>query len=306
MKKKIWSLILASVVCFFLTVPTFAVTEAHSDNQFNISEIDVVKDLQNTPESELIDAGYTVEEIKEIQNFSFEKAYYERAQLSAEDLRWLGYSDAQIAILKSYDGSPLEENPQMRAVLAQMTGQIYAVSFGKNSMKTRFSWEWSSAPIFHGEFISDIVSCNAIGINSNNGTSYVNAVTANSYANVLYHTNGTNTPLRNFKYEITNNTGVNGQIDVKFPMSKSIDSTTGWAKSGNFIAEYKETVTANDLGAIQFVFAYGHASVSVMPSVTISFVPPYLTPSVSFGIGTSNMCSKGIILHSDGQSETLL
>ena len=59
-----------------------------------------------------------------------------------------GYSDSQIRILKEYDGTLIEENPQLRGIFANVDGHLYLQEQSNDSVTVRFSWAWDGAPLF--------------------------------------------------------------------------------------------------------------------------------------------------------------
>lgn len=96
---------------------------------FTTNEYDSVMKLKQTSDAELKKLGYSAEDIAAIRSFSFEKAFLERAQLPENELYGLGYNADQINLLKSYDGSSLEDNPQIKGLIAKITGNITKGSY---------------------------------------------------------------------------------------------------------------------------------------------------------------------------------
>lgn len=131
------------IACFmFLLLPGYAVDQSgpvasgtieHTNGNGNgipvgsfvKSEYDMYVELQNTPVEALLDSGYSQNTIDEIKNTSIEEALYERAQLTEDELRNMGYSPEKIKRLKEYDGSPLSENPQLRGGYLQTSQEAF-------------------------------------------------------------------------------------------------------------------------------------------------------------------------------------
>jgi len=103
-----------------------------------------------------------------VKSNAFENELLNRARLSEAELTDLGYTQGQIRLLKSYDGSPLENNPQMRAVTATFSGALYQDIVSKTASATIFTWNWSSAPIVYSIDIDDYAACFWSGTNTQN------------------------------------------------------------------------------------------------------------------------------------------
>lgn len=238
-------------------------------DSFVSNEYDYVMKLKQTPDAKLKKMGYTTEEIVTIKEFSFEEAFLERAQLTEIELYGLGYNADQITLLKAYDGSSLEDNLQMRGLIAKVTGNITRGSYTPNkSLETKFNWEWNTAPLLSGSQITEIVTCGFAGIKSDNGFA---AVYSNSSSCKIdyYGTDAAGvTRIIGNKSHTVNSTS-NG-VEVKFRINEGFGYSTGWAKKGTFTVRVREVYQINDLKAATFAYGYGHSSITASPSISIS------------------------------------
>ena len=65
--------------------------------------------------------------LEENLNSTIEGAILERSSLPKETLSKIGYTNSQIKILKEYDGSPIEDNPQLRSVAGSITSSFQLI-----------------------------------------------------------------------------------------------------------------------------------------------------------------------------------
>lgn len=189
--------------------------------------------------------------------------------MNEQELFGLGYDADQITLLKSYSGSPFEDNPQIKALLAQLKGNITKGSYIPNkSLETKFNWEWNTAPLIGGSLITEIVTCGFVGVNSANQFS---AIYSNSSSCKIdyYGTDalGISRIIGNKSHYVNSTT--NG-VEVKFRINEGFSYSTGWAKKGTFTVRVREVYQVNDLKAATFAYGYGHSTISATPSISIS------------------------------------
>lgn len=258
---------------------------------FAATEYDLVMEFKQTPAVLLEKSGYSPETIEAFKIFSFEEALLERSQLSEDELYNMGYNESQILILKSYDGSSLEDDSQMNSIFASVTGNLSGESCSKNQIAANFSWEWDHAPLMSGRFINDIVACSVSATNDEGIPCALMVDSDSSSCMIEYYRKDSKIGEACFDVLTNNSYGI---PESKFPMSKSFDNKAGWAKKGTMIVSVKEVVTVNKLSSAYFIFGYGHSVLTLDPSIGT----PY--SGLTFGPGTDNMFYKTIGLRHDG------
>lgn len=86
--------------------------------------------------------------------------------------------------MKEYDGSPIEDNPQLRGIFANINGRLRLRSQDDDSVCVKFEWDWDGLPMLSGYAVTDVVTCAWLGVDSNtrlpDGSSVIPAV-ANGY-----------------------------------------------------------------------------------------------------------------------------
>lgn len=314
MKKRILSLVLAVVmlVCMMpsaaAAVKTGAIgSEVVSDGgqvigSFVKSEYDVYCELQNTPTEILLKDGYSEETVKAVKETTVEELLYQRAQLSVNELKNLGYTQEAINVLKEYDGGPLSENPQLKGVFADLTGYFSIISFDGTQMKVCFTWEWSNSPLLDGEFITDMVACGFSGTNESNLPCTMTLKQNDSSCKVYYYLGKNHYDTVSYDISVKD---VHQFVQVQFPISVEVmKDERAWAKQGTLLISIKEEKQINQLYSSTFSFGYGHTVLTITPSISVS-VGSKFTGGVglSFGFGTESMFYKTLILKNNGEYE---
>ena len=78
---------------------------------------------------------------------SIENQIVRLAAMSDSELYERGMTETQINILRKYDGSKLEDNPQLRAILATLSVSLIKVSSSSSTVTVRANWSWNSKPL---------------------------------------------------------------------------------------------------------------------------------------------------------------
>lgn len=298
-------------LCLIVALLIMCTVSAYADeeNQMELyekNEYDILMELQNASATELTSMGYTKAEIEEIKDISLEEALLERAKLSEEELYKKGYNAYQIELLKSYDGSPIEANSEMRGVFADVTGTVKKMSATKSTAKAKFSWTWSNEPVLAGTPITEVVTCAFLGINTNNQECIITS--GSLFCNVDYYDGSLRIPEDKDGPDPTpTETTLYSQVTVKFPMGKVYGGSSYWAKSGYITVEVKEQAVVNKLHTTAFLFEYGHPSLQLsQPSIDLSLSldgKMNITMKQSITPGLGIMYQQGIKIHRDGSSE---
>ena len=269
------------------------------------NEYDVFMKLQNTSKKVLKQMGYTTNEVEKIKELSIEEMLLERAKLSEEELISKGYSREEIGLLKNYDGSPIANSPEMRGVFADITGTVKKIGFSKSTAKAQFAWEWSKEPVLSGTPVTEVVTCNFLGINTNNQTCVVTNTLKS--CSVKYYNGTMQLPSDEAgpapKPTVTKQYS---QVSVKFPMGKVYGGGSYWAKKGTFTVEVSEQAVVNKLHTTAFLFCYGHPTLKVTApeiEVSLSFKGLEFKATSKISAGAEIMLKKGLLVHRDGSSE---
>ena len=293
MKKRLVALVMTLCVAVALVVPAGA-TEINKDS-FSISSsgeeyIDIAG-LVAQGNEKLIPASIEILSVETLNEYDMlvnykdenklsngiaEQELMARAKMTDTELYDMGYTKEGISILRNYDGSPIEENPQLRAATASLTGVISKIASNSTSASAKFSFSWSQRPVVILAGVNDYISCIWIGTNSSNGPAQLRYST--SSCTVKYSDGAT----RTYSPRIVNSMY---SIQVSALQSTQWNATGNYIKSGSLSVYVREQVTANTLRATEFGFNYGHSTIAVNGGVTIL---PSPRPSFSLGIGVSN------------------
>ena len=233
-------------------------------------------------------------------NSSIESLIVSRAQLSDDILsERYGYSDEQIQILKSYDGSPIEDNPQLRGVFGNVYGYIYRMSYDDHGVTVRFSWNWDNPPMLWG---NDTVTCAWVGVNSSNGPHALRFDSENSSFHVDYYDTDAS-GKEEFKYRLEydiDDANVNSDVSADFKMGDDSDLEI-WAKKGYMDVTLEEPVPTNDLTYSTVAFGYGHQT--LVFSASLNADVDGISISITPGTGTEKMFDGSISIWRNGYWE---
>lgn len=301
--KKFATIGLVLVMCVSLCIPAAATTNENDNvvlQKCSVSEYDLLVALKAEKEAlENLPATCAIDEEKDeyldgLKNFNPEEAIMEVASQSYEVLRGQGYSADQIAILKSYDGSPIENNPQLARALGELWATILKQSYSNHGAEARFSWNWTTKPIITGAF-DDIVSCAWRGVNLNNEEVVMSFVSSSSECEVEYVTD-MGTTVDYVEYDIDDK-DPNKNAEVKFALSHN----NGYAKRGYFDVCIEEEVIVNQLATSVFIFAYGHTNFTLSPSISVSGDGPSL--GLTCERGTDEMFNEWMKINRNGSTD---
>lgn len=157
--KKIISIFMMFALIFSLNIPVFA-SEKEPENQIcneeinlendevvYLSEYDMIKNLQTMEYDELVNIGYTDEQIQELEMINFEKIVEDARSKGYEYLKDEGYTDEEIQIIYSDD---LEAAARVLSAELTLTCGIsrfyYSSASDRTTIDTEFSWTWDKCP----------------------------------------------------------------------------------------------------------------------------------------------------------------
>lgn len=286
---KLFSLFLAIIFVFSCSTNTFAMADNSKSVVSTVTEYQIYCNIKQKAKTfETLDL--LSEDEKSIVDGAVERELLKRKEMSYSDLKTVyGYSDTQISILKNYNGEPIECSPQLAQVLsASLSLSVSGKSkkLGKSANCT-FSWSWSSMPLVN---FTDMISVGTVGVNSSSQN--ISLSFSSCSGTVNYYTSGNvyvgsyDTSL-SFSYYNTNS-----QAKSKIQMTKSSTTNTLYAKTGTVKVSVKPSSSGGYLQKAYIAFAYGHTTVSVTPSVDISFNG--LSASFSFGTNTQDAGSTNV------------
>lgn len=157
--KRIFSLVFAFMFLFSVLSVSVNADEQIilSDKVIEINEWDAYNRIVSMSDDELLNEGFTEQEISEIRNFNYEEEIRKRAALDDETLRLYGYSKNEIielrqaAKLKSIPENTIKSisTATMLSALRYVDDDIQ-VQGGINMycVKLSFSWRWTRLPFF--------------------------------------------------------------------------------------------------------------------------------------------------------------
>ena len=268
------SIVLAIVMVFPFT--SYAKKEEENAKSITISEYDMYLDVVNKSTSQLKAEGYTTDEIYLLRNQPFEQMLLERAALPVDILRGYGYNDNQIKLLKEYDGSMISTNSPIMYAISNFTGTVATSGYTATSVTLRYTWQWSSRPLFNYKDAAAIVW------NASDSSGYkilTDIISSECY--VAYRNTTTGNLAMNKNVGTTKNV-VNEYLYSNFEMTEILsgDNNWGWAKSGRLDVKIKPRGSVN-FSSVSAVAGYGHAKLtgSIGVSASSSGLPLSFTPA---------------------------
>lgn len=272
-----------SIIAIITMIPTLVT--AHDISEYNISSMPSILNEYDSIESEYNEYDYIVKvrnankqeielmdlsekEIEYINSTAIENELLYRASLSVEELRdHYCYSAEAISILKAYDGTPLENAPEMRIVMASFYAALGQIVGNETRIGVTYVWEWSTEPICA---YTDGVTVSWEGTYENGLNNNMRFDIHTSFANVDYYlTTGEEETVQLSKNCFSSDAYTNG-VAVKFPCLKTFNGLNYWAKSGAAFI-YADLVNQENgpmLAALDVCGKYAHASMNVDWSVS--------------------------------------
>ncbi|MFA1821800.1 hypothetical protein ACDX78_16735 [Virgibacillus oceani] len=269
--KKIVGLLVVLLSLFIFSVSISAAEkESNNDNDVYINEYEALKQLSKNSSSQLMNMGYSKDEIKVIQNLEEEYANHLKSysKLSDNELDNLGYSEGQIDLLRTYKGTE-EETIRLAATLNLRLNAHYVThnsSTNRTNARLGFTWTWSGVPVFK---TTDII-----------GVSWNDWSVTGSRASVTYVPQTGAPGTRYGTGTILSNSGPNSAgRGVRISMTQ--DDNYWWARSGSGHFDLRgNSANRKDLSAYA---AYGHTTLSISPGFSI---PGYGSINFNWGMQT--------------------
>ncbi len=269
--KRILALVMAIMLCVSWSIVANA-TGTANEEAYVVYEYDTIVRYRTMNTTELKAEGMTTEDIEYIKSTALEEELLFRKTRSIEELKnYYGYSEDEVVLLMEYDGSRIEDNPNLRALTAQLTisepDVLYATS---NSVGIEVSWAWDKMPALT---LTDALAISWVGTyGSDNGNLRIDIDECTHY--VTY----TGITTTTFERGIVQEDLLYGAVG-EFGM---MHGTYDWASSG-VATLFWDTVTGSaEMTSVDFKFLYGHSVLNLGPS----FSWP-ISAGVSPSIGTN-------------------
>lgn len=294
---------LISVLCSFLFLGVLFINSASADQsdlkssipqQISKSEYTMYQELLARTDSELVKKGYTTSEIEAIRSFSYEEAFFERAQLPKEELLAMGYSPQQIRTLKAYDGSALEDNPQLMSLMATLNGALSVPIASTSLVQISFFWEWDVHPVFYGDAIDDQITFAWRGTDHQSNLMMLTYSPYYCYHNVRYYSKETGDLVSQKTCPLTVR-DAQGEIYSRFEMGTAERT---WAKEGYMYIGVAPTVSGIPLHSANFAVGYGHEITAATPSISVAYSG--VSVSLDFAWHTTEAFYGNILVRYDG------
>lgn len=275
--KKFLSIILSAALVCTLFIPAFA-----ADNEPQIvgttytNEYDYILAIQRATSEELAGMGLTQAQVNEIVS-SFEIALHERAALPEETLVGYGYTQDQIAALRSYnavtvnsiDGNTSLPLSTMRAITGTCTGEITSTYLTTTSATFKYTWSWDHAPIMK---LKDSAAIRWLAFDSNGYD--IDVTKTSDSSNINYYWNGS----KRFSRTGTKEPDLEfNSLNLQFDESERFQSPTtmteeAYAGDGYIQVSVKlEPEVKNTISYLKVAALYGHTTIGAdYPSISLS------------------------------------
>lgn len=257
-----------------------------AENNMIINEWDEYKRIISKTDHELIELGYTKEEIVSIRNFDYEEEIRNRAALDNQTLQKYGYTNEEITVLrKAAAMDDIPENVIKSISTATMTSTLRYVSSGSRMennatmyyVNMKFSWSWSRIPFFR------IVDMVAVAFNSSAPYNFTYCVQPNNKVHAdliaVHPSASTYSQVEPWVYSTEKPNSISAKFALGF--NDSDGNLTHFAYSG--YGTFQLTNRSNT--ARLFVdAAYGHTTINITPNYSLSISGPSVGVDFKFGM----------------------
>lgn len=231
-----------------------------------VSEYEYITEIQDMSETELTSMGLTNGEIEYLKDFDIEEELLRRKEQTNEVLRnAYGYSDEQIAILREYTGDSIEDNPELCALLAELTFSIPSViRASATEVAVNIQWSWSSKPLLILPSMSDTIAVMWQGTyGSDSGNIRMNTSSSYWMANYLIETNTITNHMEVYHFSTTAPTA---SAKVSYPTNYG----SGYFAMNGLMSLYFDTTEGSaDLTSFDLLIVYGRSTVVGTASISI-------------------------------------
>ncbi len=264
MKKRILSFVLVIAVCSMIGTTTAVaygtgkIMESNdkltiaskSEYQMAVEETQRLEALAKAGiQSENVQTKTPLEEYKE----SFDV----RAEMDAETLSGMGYSAAEIDLLKRYKNGECSFEEAATRASAVFTPNLICTVHTEDKYNVTYSWEWDKTPVGLGE---DGFAMGLHGIDDDSD-GFVTKLNSSTAAVTYYYTENN----RYYKTEYPTKDVSSNTVSTKFDSYKlnNLGDSWVWAKSGYLVMSVSQAISGNKIfGGVRAGGAYGHSSKS--------------------------------------------
>lgn len=193
---------------------------------------------------------------------SVEKKLAELALLNNDELLARGMNTDQITELRSYDGSRLEDNPQLRSVLATLSVTLSKVNSSSSAVTVKANWSWSSKPAVTSVLYYETAVFRWKAYNSSNAQITATYNSSGSYCYVTYYNGNT---AQTSQWTAINTGSSTSYVYSQYHSDIMSGDNYYWAKTGYMIVK----VTGSNISKVGFGFGYNHGISSTPTSITL-------------------------------------
>ena len=215
---------------------------------------------------------------------SIENQIVKLAAMNDSELYERGMTDTQINALRKYDGSKIEDNPQLRSVLATLSVSLIKVSGSSSAVTVRANWSWNSRPLVTSTTYFETTAFRWKAYNSLGTQITASFNSSGSYCYVSYYNGSTAQTTQRKGITIGNS---NSHVYSQFTTDVIVGNVECWAKTGYMVVK----ITGSYLSRVDFGFGYNHG---------ISSTPATITLDSNLGFNYSNgyeMAEQSIIIY---------
>ena len=228
--RKIILLMLVLILAFCQTSITQA-EEISEKETYQLSEYDYYVSVRDmTFEEAEKTFGISKQDYETV--LSIEDQIVKLSVMSDSELYERGMIDTQINTLRQYDGLKLEDNPQLRAVLATLSVSLIKVSSNSSAVTVRANWSWNSRPLITSTNCFETAAFRWKAYNSLGTQITVSYSSSGSYCYVTYYNGSTAQTTQRKGITIGNS---NSHVYSQFTTDVIVGNVECWAKTGYMI-----------------------------------------------------------------------
>ena len=312
--KKMISLCLSLVMIFSLTAPAVAVENSvyseAADNSIVFEDMVSKSEYQMAVEETLrleavAEADGLSEAGSKAQNKTpleeYKEAFDVRAEMDADTLSGMGYSEAEIEVLQKYNSGECSFEEAATRASAVLTPNLTCPTHTEEKYVVKYSWEWDKTPVGLGE---DGFAMGLYGIDDES-EGFVTKLNSSVVAVTYCYTDNTHYHIEYPDKDVSSNT-----VSAKFDSYKLSDTGDRWvwAKKGYITMTVSPAVSGNKtFAAVRAAGEYGHSSKSsaqIDISVSVDVFTGDITTTFSIAPSASGTVTpygkKQILFYNDG------
>lgn len=286
----------ATLICLTLLIGAFGTANAApAETRLTINEYDVYLQIKQGVNGRASDSTTLM-----VQTGYVENELLRRSTLSNDALIRMGYSPKQIEILKTYDGSPIENHPELRGVFADLYVTFEKYSASKSSIGVKIDWEWSNLPALHGLAVYETIGIAWEGTSMESTPMNLKANTSMSRSKVNYVYS--NDFSRHYKAESHSFSveQIHGFVQDRFTSGLG-EYNTYFAQSGTATLVVIPEAPGNSIYSASFVVTYAHFANGLSLSLGAGYGP--FSIGIDVPMGGHNMYTAGMTVTNSGSVE---